>query len=213
MKLVSTNLNDQAYQALKDSILRKELAPGERLIDTQLAEHFGISRTPIRDAIRKLSEEGLVVSSEKKGFFVFRPSAQDIAEIFELRQIFDLAAARKLILEILPNDPAAVAQIRESFESISTRDPSFVKDDESFHETLIRLTGNGKMLTLYGDLETQTRAFRRITSNDPERMRRAKDYHRKIYEGLMHLDLAATEEAIRLHVSYSREDALKDFSD
>lgn len=209
MKLVADNLNEQAYRALKASIINKELAPGERLIDTQLAEYFGISRTPIRDAIRKLTEEGLVVTSDKKGYFVFSPSHNDILEIFELREQFDLAAVRKLITQILPSNPEAMEQIRISFEGLDS--PSFVQDDESFHETLIRLTGNSRMLVLYKDLSTQTRAFRRLTSNDPDRIRKAKEYHRRIYEGLMHLDLPATEEAVCCHVAYSREDALKDF--
>ena len=93
MILKIDTLNQQAYDILKEKILNKELLPGTRLVDSQLAEDFGISRTPLRDAIRKLAEEGFVVSSPtKKGYYVYQPSAKDINEIFELRQILVAAA-------------------------------------------------------------------------------------------------------------------------
>lgn len=216
MKLVASNLNDQAYHSLKNSIINKEIPPGTRLVDTQLAEQFGISRTPIRDAVRKLAEDGLVVK-QKNSYTVFCPSEKDIRDIFDLRLIFDLAAAKKLIYDVLPGNGEAMEQIRQSFEQIimqeaAPEEPHFVLNDESFHQTLIRLTGNSRMLELYSELSTQTRAFRRITSNDPDRVRRATEYHEKIFEGFMALDFTATTDAIRNHVDFSLKDALKDFS-
>ena len=212
MKLVSTNLNDQAYLALKESILRKELLPGTRLVDSQLAEQFGISRTPIRDAIRKLAEEGLVVKTGQKGYSVFNPSARDVNEIFELREILDIAAAQKLIREVLPNDPQAMEQIRRSHEGILHPSANFVKDDEDLHDTIIRLCGNARICALYSDLRNQTRIFRHSTATNLARVHQAQQYHSQIYQGLMELDLEKTVRAIRTHIAYSKADALADFT-
>lgn len=213
LKLKTNNLNEQAYLALKSGILNKELPPGTRLVDSQLAEQYGISRTPIRDALRKLIEEGLVVSNGTRGYSVFCPSAKDIDEIFELRLIMDLAASKKLIEEILPRNPSAILEIQHSFEAEEKSvNSTFVEGDEGFHETIIRLADNGRMLSFYIDLSAQTRAFRRSTSNDPKRIDVARQSHQRIFEGIRAMDLEATEKAIRYHVSMSRADALSDFS-
>lgn len=215
MKLSFINLNDQAYQALKKSIINRELPPGTRLVDSQLAVQFGISRTPIRDAIRKLTEEGLVVKNSQKGYSVFCPSFNDINEIFELREILDIAACRKLICEILPNNTEAMEEIRRSYEGIldTAADSSndFVKDDEDLHDTIIRLCGNSRIISLYSDLRDQTRIFRRMTAPNQLRVELARQYHSRIYQGLTELDLEKTIDAIKTHVLYSKNDALSDF--
>lgn len=213
MKLMTSNLNEQAYMALKEGIVNKELPPGTRLVDSQLAEQYGISRTPIRDAIRKLVEEGLVVSNGTRGYSVFCPSERDISEIFELRLIMDLAAAKKVIEEVLPKNPDAILEIQKSFEAEEkAATATFVQGDEGFHETIIRLANNNRMLAFYIDLGAQTRAFRRNTSNDPRRIEIARESHQRIFDGIRAMDLDETEKAIRYHVSMSKADALSDFS-
>lgn len=205
-------LNQQAYDILKEKILKKELLPGTRLVDSQLAEDFGISRTPLRDAIRKLSEEGLVVNNPtKKGYYVYQPSAKDINEIFDLRLILDMAAARKLIQEVLPKDPEALSTLEEVYQAECEDEASFVQKDEDFHDAVIRLCGNDRMSAIYSDLRSQTRAFRSVTSRNVERMTKAHNYHKKIFEGFQRLDLDATLDAIQKHVEYSRADALLDY--
>ncbi|MCI6296352.1 MAG: GntR family transcriptional regulator [Clostridiales bacterium] len=214
MILKIDTLNQQAYDILKEKILNKELLPGTRLVDSQLAENFGISRTPLRDAIRKLAEEGFVVSTPtKKGYYVYQPSAKDINEIFELRQILDIAAATKVIREILPADPTAFEQLRQVYQAENEMaTASFVQHDEDFHDAVIRLCGNARMQAIYTDLRHQTRAFRSVTSRSSQRISKAKSYHEKIYHGFEARDLDATIDAIRKHVEYSREDALADYT-
>lgn len=121
-------LNQQAYDILKEKIIKKELLPGTRLVDSQLAEDFGISRTPLRDAIRKLAEEGFVVNHPmKKGYYVYQPSAKDINEIFEMRLILDLAAATKLIREILPREPQRLRILEEVYQAECSDEAAFVQ--------------------------------------------------------------------------------------
>lgn len=213
MILKVDNLNEQAYDILREKILSKELLPGTRLVDSQLAEEFGISRTPLRDAIRKLAEEGLVVSNpQKKGYYVYKPSADDINEIFELRLILDLAAATKLITKVFPENPEAFETLREAYVADSDgNNTSFIQKDEDFHAMIIQLCNNTRMYAIYSDLRSQTRAFRSVTSRDKARMDKAQNFHARIFAGFLNRDLDATLAAIRQHVEYSREDALGDY--
>lgn len=215
MKLKVENLNQQVYEILKDKILHMELSPGDRLVDSQLAEEFGVSRTPLRDAIRKLAEEGLVVSPSGKGYYVYQPSATDINEIFEIRLILDKAAITKLITEIIPKNPSALEELKDRFHSArdTSRSSTFIMNDENFHDTIIRLAGNSRMQTIYSDLKDQTRIFRRMTSNNADQMDKAHDYHSKIFYGIINLDLDMAITAVEKHVQYSKEDALAYFAE
>ena len=217
MKLTVDNLNKQAYDALKQSLLEKKYPAGMRLVDSKLAEDFAISRTPIRDALMKLSEEGLVYSNGR-GFRVYSPTADDIREIFELRLMFDLYAARKVIEEILPKDADAekridCAYLSEANADDQEADDDFIKSDEDFHACIVALLGNERLSDSYCDIRNQMRAFRSITAHSADRRRKAHRYHERIYQALKHRDVQAVEEAIRLHTSLSMEDALHDIEE
>ena len=114
-KLVVNNLTQQAYDLLRTKIITKEILPGTRLVDSTLAQQYGISRTPMRDAIRKLAEEGLVTPSSTKGYFVYKPTLKDIEEIFEIREMIDISVTTKVITKILPQNPAALEKITQSY--------------------------------------------------------------------------------------------------
>ncbi len=207
-------LNQQVYTILKNKILKKKILPGTRLIDSQLAEEFGISRTPLRDAIRKLVEDGLVMHGKNgKGYYVYKPSAKDINEIFEMRLILDIAAATKLINIVIPEQPDILDKITQFDVNDSKFDDSFVLSDEDFHDALIKFCNNSRMTEIYADLQAQTRAFRSVTSRDQSRVDKARKYHKKIVDGFCSGQLDETIEAIKKHVELSRLDALSDYSD
>lgn len=214
IKLVADSLNSQAYDIIKSKIINEELPSGTRLVASKIADEFGISRTPLRDAIRKLTEEGLVVCSENKGYYVFKPTLKDIEEIFEIRQMIDIAAATKLVKEILPVDEKARARLLDFRKSIENDVGSskFIKSDEDFHDLLVSLSGNKRLREMYASLRDQTFSFRQITAHDEKRIKRAVDCHRRIFMGIMELNLDMAIEAIIEHIDNSKHDAMKDFS-
>jgi DNA-binding GntR family transcriptional regulator len=214
-KLVVNNLTEQAYELLRTKILNKEISPGTRLVSSTLAKEYGISRTPLRDAIRKLADDGLVTPSPTKGFFVFEPTVKDIEEIFEIRQILDIAGVTKLITEILPTHPEALEHITKSYESSlfpTNKSSTFVQSDEDFHASIIAMTGNSRLIGYYADLCSQTKFFRKLTSQNEQKMQQANEYHKKIYEGIKDMNLGLTISAIKSHIEYSREDAIQQLS-
>lgn len=214
VKLTSEALNEKAYDALKDSILSKEFPEGMRLVDTKLGEQYGVSRTPIRDALMKLSEEGLV-SKEGKGYSVCKPTKKDICDIFELRLMIDIYAARKVITEILPNDPQAEQRLNAAYLSgvEGNKDEHFVQNDEEFHGCIVALTGNSRLIDFYAILRNQMRAFRGVTSLQPNRITKACNYHERIYKAIVARDADKAADAITLHTTLSMQDALADFAE
>lgn len=212
-ELVTNNLNSQVYEILKNKILSKELKPGTRLVDSQIAHEFGISRTPIRDAIRNLAEDGLVVAVGKKGYAVFQPSVTDINEIFELRSILDIAAVTKLITEILPDNKEVMTRLEQDYLEYGKNNngQDFIRSDEDFHDMLIHACGNSRLTNIYTELRTQTRFFRSKTSVDKARKEKAILNHQQILNGLKALDLEAAISAVKQHVETSRRDAINDY--
>ncbi|MGI5985982.1 MAG: GntR family transcriptional regulator [Clostridiales bacterium] len=212
IKLQVDSLTDQAYDILKQKIISKQFPPGMRLVDSQLAKEYGISRTPLRDAIRKLHEDGLVTNYSGRGYCVFQPTEDDINEIFEIRRMIDVAAATKLINEILPNDKEAYATIESFYNEFSAdvEREGFIKADEDFHDKMVLMMGNARIYNFYVEIRNQTRTFRRRTSSDKERMARAYNHHEKICRGLLDLDLNAATEALTDHIELSRRNALED---
>ena len=128
--------------------------------------------------------------------------------------MFDVMAATKLINEIIPNHPEALEELKERYQAVQESGPeSFVATDEDFHDTIVRLCDNSRMLTMYKELRSQTRAFRSVTSSDRDRSKKAGNYHERIFKGICAGDLQMTLDALRRHVEFSREDALGDYQE
>lgn len=216
MQLKAESLTDQAYQILKQKILSRELAPGTRIVDSQLARQFGISRTPIRDAIRCLVEDGLVTNYGNRGYQVFKPTKKDIEEIFEIRLLLDEAAVRKIVRDVLPHNREVREKIMSMLiqmrkQSAADNDSIFAQSDEDFHDQLILLVENERMYLIYKDIRNQTRLFRQRTAEDRARIAKAYLYHERICEGLLELNLEKTLAAVYEHIELSKKDALMDF--
>ena len=212
MHLTVDNLNKKAYDAIKMDIVERRLIAGTRLVDSKLAEQYGISRTPIRDALMRLTEEGLVENTGK-GYYVYMPSADDIRELFELRLMMDLYSARVIIEQRLLLNPDNRRRIDLSCDCPDGKisENSFVAADECFHGEMMALTGNVRLMNFYNSIRNQMRAFRNVTARSTERMNQAKSDHMLIYQAIVLGDLSAAEEAIRKHTRQSMADALRDF--
>lgn len=213
MKLSVTSLSSQVYQILKEKIMSNEIPAGQRIVDSQVASEFGISRTPVRDALLKLCEDGLVVVNQgNKGYYVYQPVEKDIKEVFELRLFFDVSAVHKIIENGFPADQALIERFnlayKKNLECLENDD--FVQADEEFHKALIALCENERFSALYENVCAYTRIFRIHTSMLPDRVRRALELHTEIYEGLVAKDIQKTLAALNSHVEISISNAYDD---
>lgn len=213
--LTVENLNEQVYEKIRSDIVSGKFAPGTRIIDLQIADQYGISRTPVRDAIQRLTREGLVVTSGKKGYYVFKATRQDIVEIFEVRLMLDKAVVEKLITELMPNSYQlyfnTVQQIENRLEEGILRGPkAFTEYDEEFHDSIVGLCNNSRIVGIYRDNSVHTKAFRSMTSFSAERIDKANKLHFELLDAIKNMDRERALQAVLKHVEFSRKDALDD---
>jgi DNA-binding GntR family transcriptional regulator len=113
--IVRRNLGSDVYGVLWDRILSRDLSPNEKLSDLRLSEELGVSRTPVREALHRLVQDGVVIYSPNRGFFVASFSADDIGEIFDLRAVLETLALRTVAARL---QPAAFESAREDLDRV-----------------------------------------------------------------------------------------------
>jgi DNA-binding GntR family transcriptional regulator len=183
---------------------------------SQIAEMFGISRTPVRDAIQMLTREGLIENKEKKGYYVFNASPGDINEIYDIRLMIDKEVITKIITVLLPaNYKHYAAEIDIIYSTIEKKEKkpgfNFIAADEIFHDSVISLSGNSRLMKIYANIRNQTRVFRQITAYNEERVKQAFESHKQLLTALKNRDLDSALSVVTEHVESSRKNALADF--
>ena len=175
-RISAPSVVDLVAGELRALILRGELRPGERLIEERLTERFGISRPPLREALRLLEHEGLVQRQPRRGAIVTPLSAGDVREIYSLRWALERLA---LELAVPIDDPRRLAPLREALAAMrvaaTAADPEALLDANwRFHLELCSLPGHRRLLTAYASLMQQLRVcmainlrFREALTGDP----------------------------------------------
>lgn len=160
------SLREAALSAIRQAISGGDLKSGQRLVESDIAEQMGISRAPVREALRQLETEGLVVSEPHRGTFVTEISATDLWEIYTLRAAIESLAVRivteKASAEMLAQLQQAVADMAQAaHEGDLSRLAAL---DMAFHETLCRASGHSRLLAAWLSMITQIRIFIDLTS-------------------------------------------------
>ena len=155
-------LRDVVFQTLRQAIISGEFAPGERLMEINLANRLGVSRTPVREAIRMLELEGLVVMIPRKGAEVARITEKDLRDALEVRcSLEELSvelACERITQEGKEKLKAACIAFREA---IATKHvPSIVEGDVAFHEVIFEMTNNQRLITITHNLREQVYRYR-----------------------------------------------------
>jgi DNA-binding GntR family transcriptional regulator len=207
-------LNKQVYNLLKKDILQHRLKQGSRLVDSQLAEYYGISRTPIRDAIFMLIREGLLVNKGKRGFYVLQADAKDIDELYDLRLMIETHVLRTIITYNMKEQKEKTKEklrhiLKETDENIKKN--QFVLSDESFHDSLIELLNNQRLNRIYEEIRNQMRVFRQMSNEVDQRVKYATETHIRIIEALLMEDLQKAESLLIEHLESGRKEAHLDF--
>lgn len=173
-KLSKVNLNDYKplreviFDTLREAIITGELKPGERLMEVKLAEKMGVSRTPVREAIRMLELEGLVDMLPRKGAHVAELSVKDIMDVLEVRAAMDSLATRLAAERISDEEIKELKQIQLQFVSYTEKEnlQGTIKKDVEFHELIYRSSRNDRLLQISNNLREQIQRFRVIYLKD-----------------------------------------------
>lgn len=204
-------LREVVFTTLREAIILGEIKPGERLMEVQLAEKIGVSRTPIREAIRKLELEGLVNMIPRKGAHVARLSVKDIIDVLEVRASLD-GLATSLAAERINNDELKeLKNIQKQFENYVEKNnlTSIVKKDVEFHDIIYNASKNEKLIQILNNLREQVYRFRVIHLKDVSSTKEVIKEHMEIYNALSKKDPKAAKEAAKSHIKNQETMILK----
>ena len=201
---VSVSLRDQAYAAIRQMITEADIyahADEIRLDEKQLSQQLGVSRTPIREAITLLEQEGFLRTEPRRGIFIVRKTKKQIIEMIEMWAALDSMAAR---LATSNASDAEIGGLRRIFDEFRTETPADHLEEYSdaniaFHQAIIRLSGSHLMGKTIEDLFVHMRAIRRMTISQQDRASRSIIDHMSIIEALEKRDTELAERLVRQH--------------
>lgn len=200
----SVGFGSMAYAAIKQAIADTDIYAGSdeiRLDERQLSEALGVSRTPVREAMGRLEQEGLLRTVPRVGVFIARKTKQEIIEMVEIWAALESMAARKATLHA---SDEAIAQLRHMFDEFENEDPAAHINEYSdaniaFHQAVIRLGGSPLMERIIEGLFIHVRAIRRRTISQQDRAARSIHDHMNIIEALERRDTELAERLTREH--------------
>lgn len=191
---------------LERMVLAWELVAGEKLDELALAERLGVSRGPVREALRALAESGLVRLEKNRGVFVREISVTEADEIYEVRATLDQMAGRKLAETLVPDQLAELRNVVARMQDAAVRDnhEGYHEANLRFHDALVEFAGNAKLLQMYRRLVNELSLFRRHTLAEPRRLRKSTTEHQKILALIAAGDGAGAGQKLYEHAMASR---------
>ena len=200
-------LRDVVFNTLRQAILTGELKPGERLMEIHLADKLGVSRTPIREAIRKLELEGLVTMIPRKGAEVARITEKSMNDVLEVRRAMDALCAELACERITDEETEQLRQACVAFETaVKTRDvKKIAQADVELHDIIVKATGNQRLVQLINNLSEQMYRYRFEYIKDTSQHQRLIEEHRVIYESILKKDRETASQAARVHIDNQKK--------
>lgn len=202
-----TYLADTVYERLRHAILEREFDPGEPLTEQELSHRFGVSRTPVREALAKLERDRLVRVVPKKGAFVRTVSHDDIRELYELREALEPLAIRLAAPRL---DPEELAGFEMRLRELKSRGPRVTYTEvralgDEFHSYLVKQAGNAKLTDILEGIRHQIRSVWTMSMLAPRRVQGLVHEHLAMVSALKRGDVRAAERLMVNHVRRVRE--------
>ncbi len=204
-----TTSSERAYEFIKRCILDGKFASGERLPEDRIASELGVSRTPIRDALRMLQAEGLVTNAPNSGARVAAWSEDELSEISQLRVMLEGYAAElaavKIGADTLNELAGLCAEMEEGVRSGTTEGLSLMSEANlAFHRKIVLAAGNSRLLHALEPLWHFPVVIRKFAMFTPERLERSLSHHREIVEALRERDAGWAGSIMRTHIQSAR---------
>ncbi|MDD2533299.1 MAG: GntR family transcriptional regulator [Eubacteriales bacterium] len=200
-----------AYQSIKRAILNNEYEPDAMLIEGVLCEQLGFSKTPVREALRRLASENYVQYIPEKGTFVSKMEMDDFIQIFDVREALEGMAAKICALR---KDKALVDKLEITFNQIyidliDGNSVLNIKDDLEFHHLIIEGSRNKNLINFSRSLMDQINRYASTTYNDPDRLKLSFNEHREILDAITSGDPELSEKKLREHIRSVKEYQIK----
>lgn len=204
-------LREIVFETIRNAIISGDIKPGERLMEVQMAEALGVSRTPVREAIRKLELEGLVIMLPRKGAYIADLSVKDLTEVMEIRASLEGLAAGLASVRI---DQAEIEELEikalKFHKSIENDDvEELINMDLEFHDAIFRASRNERLIQLNNNLREQVQRFREIYHKKVNKSKETSKEHYEMVEAISRGDLDKAEKLARKHIENAEKSILQ----
>lgn len=195
-------LRDLVFNTLRQAILKGELKPGERLMEIQLAEKLGVSRTPIREAIRKLELEGLVLMIPRRGAEVAKISHKALQDVLEVRGALEELATDLACQRITEEDLQQLHEAEEHFKKVVEygTEMEIAEADEAYHDIIYNATGNKRLVQMINNLREQMYRYRLEYIKDEAQRGTLISEHENILEAIRIRDIIRAKALMKEHI-------------
>lgn len=195
-------LRDIVFESLREAIIDGSLKPGERVMEVQLAEKLGVSRTPVREAIRKLELEGLLIMVPRKGAYVADVSFKDVLDVLEIRASLEGLAA-SLAAEKMTEEEVQILQMksREFSKCVENDDvQGMIHKDSEFHDIILKSARNAKLLNIIEGLRDQVQRFRVVYFTEFNKSSYLTQEHQRVLEAISNRDSEVAQKYAQQHI-------------
>lgn len=198
------SLHGELVPLLREMIIGGELRPGEKIPEQALCLRFGVSRTPLREALKVLAAEGLLQLSPNRGASVARISPEEIDELFPIMGALEALAGEIACTRLRPGDLARLRAMHEEMvEAYGRREVApYIRLNRAIHDTLFEIAGNSSLTALYNNLMVRIHSVRYIARKSPQRWREAVEDHERMMAALEARDGALLAEILREHLHH-----------
>ena len=195
-------LRDVVFNTLRSAIITGKLSPGERLMEIKLADELGVSRTPVREALRKLEREGLVITTARKGAQVAPINERDLKEVLEVRKSLESLACQIASQKITPQQVEELKVMNGSIEkAIADNDTETITQlDIDFHEVIYQITENRRLIDILHQLKEHILRYRLQYIKDMKNKKNIVEEHKKIINALEGHNPKAARREIERHI-------------
>ena len=206
-------LREIVLETMREAILQQVIKPGERLMESKLADEMGVSRTPIREAIRQLELEGYLIMVPRKGAYVAEISLKDIYEVYEIRTALEILASGLAAERATPQEIEQMERCiyRES-SVLNTEDIiKTVEVDTELHSLIYQASRNDRLMAILNKLREQIYRMRVVSTALPGRRVKSLGYHRDLVEAISQRDIERAEKIAGEHMRLAEQSLIQHF--
>jgi DNA-binding GntR family transcriptional regulator len=205
--ILRRNLHDEVASRIRDLIIEGELAPGTRIYETQLGQSLGVSRTPLREALKTLASEGLIELATARGAVVKRFSEKEVRDMLDVLAVLEAFAARLACERASDADIAGMRELHDrmaAFFEAGNR-LEYYKLNQAFHSGLLRLSGNGTLEGAHLAIQSRIKRIRYVGNSEPQKWRDAMAEHERMIRHLEARDAGRLAQVLAEHMAKTWE--------
>lgn len=200
------NLREQVYTRLRNSILEGEYHGNQQLRESELTERYGVSRSPVREALKQLVGDGLAYNIPNRGVFVRQITEADVESIFDIRILVERYALQKMIVNLDEQSAQELCRVRDELMACSGDRNAYIELDAKLHNLFVELSGNPILLEINDKVYSLLQPFRMLALQDDTRFEESLDEHNGIVDSVLERDFRAAWKWDSVHLNKAKKE-------